>query len=84
MIKELWAFTESRIALRFAYEYRDDSGNWFRCYGNENLEFDKQGFVRSRHASVNDKPITEAERNFHWDRSRPRPMNYPSLSDLGL
>ena len=84
LIKELWAFTEERIAVRFAYEYRDDSGNWFRAYGNENWEFDGNGLMRRRHASINDLPIKPADRLFHWDRSGPRPADHPSLSDLGL
>ncbi len=84
LIKELWAFTEERIAVRFAYEYRDDSGNWFRAYGNENWEFEGNGLMRRRHASINDLPIKPAERLFHWDRSGPRPADHPGLSDLGL
>jgi uncharacterized protein len=84
LIKELWAFTDNRIAVRFAYEYRDDSGNWFRAYGNENWEFDANGLNRRRHASINDLPITEAERKYHWDRRGPRPKDHPGLSDLGL
>jgi nuclear transport factor 2 (NTF2) superfamily protein len=84
LIKELWAFTENRIAVRFAYEYHDDSGNWFRAYGNENWEFDEHGLMHHRHASINDRPITESERKFHWDRSGPRPANHPSLTDLDL
>jgi uncharacterized protein len=84
LIKELWAFTEERIAVRFAYEYRDDSGNWFRAYGNENWEFDGNGLMRRRHASINDLPIKPADRLFHWDRSGPRPADHPGLSDLGL
>ena len=84
LIKELWAFTDNLIAVRFAYEYHDDSGNWFRAYGNENWEFDEHGLNRHRHASINDRPITEAERLFRWDRREPRPADYPSLSDLDL
>jgi uncharacterized protein len=84
LIKELWAFGGNRIAVRFAYEYRDDSGNWFRAYGNENWEYDEYGLNAHRHASINDRPIKEAERLFHWDRSKPRPVDHPSLSDLGL
>lgn len=83
LIKELWAFHENRIAVRFAYEYRDDSGNWFRAYGNENWEFDEDGLMRHRVASINDKPITEQERLFHWPQGR-RPDDHPGLSDLGL
>src|SRR5580704_14119905 len=78
LIKELWAFGENRIAVRFAYEYHDDSGNWFRAYGNENWEFDESGLMRRRHASINDRPINEADRKFHWDRSGPRPTDHPS------
>lgn len=84
LIKEIWAFTDNRIAVRFAYEYRDDSGNWFRAYGNENWEFDEHGLNCRRHASINDLPITEAQRKYHWDRSGPRPKDHPGLSDLGL
>ena len=84
LIKELWAFTGNRIAVRFAYEYHDDSGNWFRAYGNENWEYDEYGLNMHRHASINDRPIKEAERKFFWDRSGPRPVDHPSLSDLGL
>ncbi len=84
LIKELWAFTENRIAVRFAYEYHDDSGNWFRAYGNENWEFDGNGLMQVRHASINDLPIREEDRKFHWDRSGPRPADHPSLTDLGL
>ncbi len=83
LIKELWAFTESRIAVRFAYEWRDDAGNWFRSYGNENWEFDAAGLMRRRYASINDLPIAETERKFHWPLGR-RPDDHPSLSDLGL
>jgi nuclear transport factor 2 (NTF2) superfamily protein len=84
LIKQLWAFTENRIAVRFAYEYHDDSGNWFRAYGNENWEFDAHGLMRARHASINDLPITEASRLFHWDRAGPRPADHPGLTALGL
>ena len=84
LIKELWACTDNRIAVRFAYEYRDDSGNWFRAYGNENWEFDENGLMRHRHASINDLPIKKSERNFHWDRNGPRPADHRGLSDLGL
>ena len=84
LIKELWAFTDNRIAVRFAYEYHDDSGNWFRAYGNENWEFDGNGLMLHRHASINDRPIKQAERKFHWVRSGPRPAHHPGLSDLGL
>jgi hypothetical protein len=74
----------SVVAVRFAYEYHNDSGNWFRAYGNENWEFDENGLMRRRHASINDLPIRESERKFHWDRSRPRPADHPGLTDLGL
>ncbi|MBB3233533.1 DUF1348 family protein [Phyllobacterium endophyticum] len=84
LIKELWAFTNNRIAVRFAYEYHDDSGNWFRAYGNENWEFDENGLMRKRFACINDLPIKETERKFLWDRSGPRPADHPGLSDLGL
>ncbi len=84
LIKELWAFTADRIAVRFAYEWHDDSGNWFRSYGNENWEFDQAGLMRRRLASINDLPIAEAARKYHWDRSGPRPTDHPGLSDLGL
>jgi nuclear transport factor 2 (NTF2) superfamily protein len=84
LIKELWAFAENRIAVRFAYEFHDDSSNWFRSYGNENWEFDEHGLMRFRHASINDLPIRAADRKFHWDRSAPRPADHPGLTDLGL
>ena len=84
LIKELWAFGDNRIAVRFAYEFHDDSGNWFRAYGNENWEFDENGLMRTRHASINDLPIKESERKFYWDRKAPRPADHPGLSDLGL
>ena len=83
LIKELWAFTGNRIAVRYAYEWRDDSGNWFRSYGNENWEFDADGLMKNRFASINDLPITEAERKFRWPQGR-RPDDHPGLSDLGL
>jgi nuclear transport factor 2 (NTF2) superfamily protein len=83
LIKELWAFTENRIAVRFAYEWHDDSGNWFRSYGNENWEFAPDGLMTHRHASINDLPIKESERKFHWPLGR-RPDDHPGLSDLGL
>ena len=84
LIKELWAFDGSRNAVRFAYEWRDASGAWFRSYGNENWEFRTGGLMHHRHASINDVPIQESERKFHWDSSGPRPLNLPGLSDLGL
>ena len=83
LIKELWAFREDRIAVRFQYEWRDDSGNWFRAYGNENWEFDRNGLMRRREASINDVAIQESERKFLWDQG-PRPEGYPGLTELGL
>ncbi|MDR6935812.1 MULTISPECIES: nuclear transport factor 2 family protein [unclassified Luteibacter] len=83
LIKELWAFTGDRIAVRFAYEWHDDSGNWFRSYGNENWEFDEKGEMHHRYACINDLPIKESERKFHWPQGR-RPDDHPGLSDLGL
>lgn len=83
LIKELWAFRENRIAVRFAYEWRDDSGHWYRSYGNENWEFNERGFMMRRFASINDLPITEAERKFYWPLGR-RPDDHPGLSELGL
>jgi nuclear transport factor 2 (NTF2) superfamily protein len=83
LIKELWAFTENRIAVRFAYEWRDDAGTWFRSHGNENWEFDARGLMQQRFASINDQPITEADRKFFWPQG-PRPADHPGLSDLGL
>lgn len=83
LIKELWAFTDNRIAVRFAYEWRDDSNNWFRSYGNENWEFDEHGLMVHRHASINDMPIREADRLYHWPLGR-RPDDHPGLSELGL
>jgi len=83
LIKELWAFTDNRIAVRFAYEWHDDAQNWFRSYGNENWEFDEQGLMAVRHASINDLPIREVDRLFHWPLGR-RPDDHASLSELGL
>ena len=83
LIKELWAYTENRIAVRFAYECHDHSGNWFRSYGNENWEFDDHGLMRFRYASINDLPIKESERKYHWPLGR-RPDGHPGLSELGL
>ena len=83
LIKELWAFDEARIAVRFAYEWHDDSGSWFRSYGNENWEFDGDGLMRRRIASINDLPIKEAERKYRWPLGR-RPDDHSGLSDLGL
>jgi nuclear transport factor 2 (NTF2) superfamily protein len=83
LIKELWAFDGNRIAVRFAYESRDDSGNWSRSYGNENWEFDESGLMRARHASINDLPIKESDRKFRWPLGR-RPDDHPGLSEFGL
>lgn len=83
LIKEVWAFHGNRIAVRFAYEWRDDSGHWFRSYGNENWEFTEDGLMRRRFASINDLPIAESDRKFFWPLGR-RPDDHPSLSDLGL
>ncbi len=83
LIKELWAFHENRIAVRFAYEWHDDSGQWFRSYGNENWEFDAGGYMARRIASINDLPIKESERRYHWPAGR-RPDDHLGLSDLGL
>ncbi len=83
LIKELWAFGDDRIAVRFAYEWHDDSGTWFRSYGNENWLFDENGLMARRYASINDLPIAEADRRYHWPLG-PRPDDHPGLSDLGL
>lgn len=83
LIKEVWAFHGNRIAARFAYEYRDADGNWFRAHGNEQWEFDDQGLMRRREASINDVPIKESDRKFHWP-SGPRPADHPGLSELGM
>jgi nuclear transport factor 2 (NTF2) superfamily protein len=83
LIKELWAFSENRIAVRFAYEWHDDSGNWFRSYGNENWEFDDYGLNVTRHACINDLPIEETQRTFRWPLGR-RPDDHPSLSSFGF
>jgi len=83
LIKELWAFQGNLIAVRFAYEWHDDAGNWFRAYGNENWEFDDHGYMRHRIASINDLPIKESERKYHWPLGR-RPDEHPGLSDLGF
>jgi uncharacterized protein len=83
LIKELWSFDGNRIAVRFAYECHDDSDNWFRSYGNENWEFDDDGLMRTRYASINDLPISGSERKFHWPLGR-RPDDHPGLSDLGF
>jgi nuclear transport factor 2 (NTF2) superfamily protein len=83
LIKELWACTENRIAVRFAYEWHDDSGHWYRSYGNENWEFNNDGLMARRFASINDLPISESDRKYHWPLGR-RPDDHPGLSDLGL
>lgn len=83
LIKELWAFSSHRIAVRFAYESHDDSGNWYRSFGNENWEFNEQGLMTVRHACINDLPIAAADRRFHWDLGA-RPVDHPELSELGL
>ena len=83
LIKELWAFKGNRIAVRFAYEWHDDRGQWYRSYGNENWEFDENGFMQRRIASINDLNIAESDRKFHWPQGR-RPDEHPSLSDLDL
>lgn len=83
LVKELWTFAENRIAVRFAYEWRDDGGHWFRSYGNENWEFAVDGLMARRFASINDAPISSAERKFHWPLG-PRPHDHAGLSELGL
>ncbi|MEO7773196.1 MAG: nuclear transport factor 2 family protein [Steroidobacteraceae bacterium] len=83
LIKELWAFDGSRIAVRFAYEWHDDSGHWFRSYGNENWDFDEAGLMQRRFASINDMPLRQSDRKFHWPLGR-RPDDHPSLTELGL
>jgi len=83
LIKELWAFRDNRIAVRFAYEYRDDSANWYRAYGNENWEFGEDGLMKRRLACINEHPIAESERKFHWPLGR-RPDDHPGLSDFGF
>lgn len=84
LIKELWAHSEDRIAVRFAYEYHDNSGQWFRAYGNENWLYNNDGLMTHRHASINDVRIEEGQRMFFWDRNEPRPVDHPGLSELGL
>lgn len=84
LIKELWAFTDARIAVRFAYEWCDAQGQWWRAYGNENWAFNADGLMTERHASINDVAIRSDERLFHWDRAGPRPTDHPGLSALGL
>lgn len=83
LIKELWTYNDNRIAVRFQYEYHDDSGNWFRAHGNENWEFDEHGLMRRREASINDVPIKESDRKFLWEQG-PRPDGHPGLTELGL
>ena len=83
LIKELWAFHDNHIAVRFQYEWHDDQGNWFRSYGNEQWEFDENGLMQRREASINDVPIAETDRKFHWPAG-PRPADHPGLSELGL
>lgn len=83
LIKELWTFADDRIAVRFAYEWHDDAGNWFRSYGNENWEFAENGLMQRRYASINDLPIKESDRKYHWPQGR-RPDDHPGLSELGL
>ena len=83
LIKELWAFDGNRIAVRFAYEWHDDSGQWYRSYGNENWEFSAEGEMERRYACINDLPVAESDRKFHWPQGR-RPDDHPGLSDLGL
>ncbi|MBV9437316.1 MAG: nuclear transport factor 2 family protein [Acidobacteria bacterium] len=84
LIKELWAFHENRIAVRFQYEWHDDSGSWFRAHGNEQWEFDENGLMRRREASINDVPIRESDRRFLWQPQGPRPANHPGLTELGM
>ena len=84
LIKELWAHDGNRIAVRFAYEYHDDSGQWYRAYGNENWEFAADGLMQRRLASINEHPIAAADRKFHWDINAPRPAGHPGLSDFGF
>ena len=83
LIKEIWAHSGNRIAVRFCYEWHDDAGNWFRSYGNENWEFDAKGYMAVRHASINDVPISDTDRKFRWPQGR-RPDDHPGLSELGL
>mmetsp|Transcript_18846 Transcript_18846/g.30388 ORF Transcript_18846/g.30388 Transcript_18846/m.30388 type:complete len:173 (-) Transcript_18846:81-599(-) len=83
LIKEIWSHSENRIAVRFSYEFHDEEHNWYRAYGNENWEFDENGLMKYRHASINDVPIKEADRKFHWSTGQ-RPLDHPGLSELGL
>jgi uncharacterized protein len=84
LIKELWTFHLNRISVRFQYEWHDDSGNWFRSHGNEQWEFDNQGLMRRREASINDVPIKEGDRRFFWKSRGPRPSDHPGLSEMGM
>lgn len=84
LIKELWAYTDNRLAVRFAYEWRSDAGQWYRAYGNENWLFDAEGLMAERHASINDVPIEATERKFLWELGHPRPADHPGLSELGI
>lgn len=84
LIKELWAYTDARIAVRFVYEWHDHAGQWFRSHGNENWAFNAHGLMTERHASINDVPIAQSARTFHWDLDSPRPSDHAGLSDLGL
>lgn len=84
LIKEIWAYSDNRIAVRFCYEYHDEQAEWFRAYGNENWEFDEHGLMKVRHASINDVSIAESERKFYWDRRGPRPADHLGLTELGL
>ncbi len=84
LIKEIWAHADNRIAVRFCYEWHDETGQWFRAYGNENWEFDDLGYMAVRHASINDVPIAAGDRLFHWQEGTPRPDDHPGLTELGL
>lgn len=84
LIKEIWSYDDTKIAVRFCYEYHDMAGQWFRAHGNENWAFDVHGYMAQRHASINDVPITDAERLFHWAAPGPRPNDHPGLAELGL
>ena len=81
LVKELWAFSENRISVRFQYEWHDDAGQWYRAYGNENWEFDDRGLMRRREASINDRPISDSDRRFHWPTAAPRPQDHSGLID---
>ena len=84
LIKEIWSYDDTKIAVRFCYEYHDMAGQWFRAHGNENWAFDTHGYMAQRHASINDVPITDAERLFHWAAPGPRPNDHPGLAEFGL